>query len=304
MKKLNVVGLLLVVGLLSCRTMDRVDMETYKPKNITWEEIFSNPVDGIDVEAFNTGSIFIPLTGLINKKDPNFPIEMDRNEFINVWAYLIKSSKQGNYVIDTGLSKGMEQNKLKYVSGLLASKIIQQVKQDRGQSLAERLEANNTVLSSIFITHMHFDHTAGLPDLDNNVKIIVGKGEKDIRVPLLYRDHHTDNFDKLYELDFTNSISIYPFNEVLDVYGDNSFFAIKTGGHTGSHIIYLLNSTNGVYLFTGDQVNIKENIIYNIGPGSYSSDKKVAKEAFEDIMEFKKLYPETKLMLGHDTDSL
>lgn len=102
------------------------------------------------------------------------------------------------------------------------------------------------------------------------------------------------------ELDFENSKKLHPFNQVIDIFGDNSLFAINTNGHTKGHVTYIINSVKGIYIVTGDQVNTYDNVHSGVGPGKYSSDIPLAQEHYNNIMEFLHMFPEANLLLGHD----
>lgn len=271
-----------------------------EPTGNSWKEIFDQPQDGLKVEIWNTGQINVPLSGLLNIKHDNAPKFETKKRYVDIPVYLISSKNNGTFLIDAGLDTAFKDNRFKYITGLVSRFVIPKGKQEPGQSIKERLNAQNITLSAIFFTHLHFDHIAGLVDIDLTFPLIVGENEKAVDIPLLFHTRHLDKVTEILELDFSKSKSLYPFKQVLDVFNDNSVFAINTGGHSKGHVSYLINGVGGPYLITGDQVNIKENISSGVGPGSYSENTSLAQEYFDQIMEFKALYPKTKLYLGHD----
>lgn len=301
MRSFHYFSLFIVISLfLSCAEGPaRSDFKGYIPKSTTWEEIFSQPAE-IQVTVWNTGQIYIPLSGLINTDDERAAHLKGEKRFVDVPAFLVKTQENGTFLIDTGLDSSMGTNRFERIHGPVKYLVIPEARQMPGQSIMERIKENKVSIDKVFITHLHFDHTAGLTDLESPFSLIVGKGEEAINVPLLFQTDHLKNIDQIQEIDFEGARAIGPFEAVVDLFGDNSVFAISTNGHTDGHVSYLLNTNEGPVIVTGDQINIRENMELMVGPGNYSSDKKAAQEFFEQIMEFKRLYPRTTIFIGHD----
>lgn len=276
--------------------MKRTKFDAFPPKSDSWEEIFSNPTD-VKLEIWNTGTLEVPYDGIINVEDKKTENLKGQKIDIDIPVFYLVSDR-GSILIDAGLNKNYENSKSKYVKGLLASKYG--LKGKDTNPIVEELAKRNINLSYLFMTHLHGDHIAGVVDLDIDFPVIIGKGEKPISYPIMYKETYINKIKDFKELDFTSSKEIYPFKEVLDIFGDGSIFAIKTNGHTKGHVSYLINSTEGVYLITGDQININKNIETGVGPGVYSHDVKLAQKNFDTVMKFNSQYPEVTLLLSHD----
>ena len=94
-------------------------------------------------------------------------------------------------------------------------------------------------LKSIFLSHLHPDHIAGVRELPKEIPYIVGKGEIEQYQPKIYGDFLKD-IHTLYEIDFSTLNKILPLGPSADIFGDGSFWAISTPGHTKGHISYLM----------------------------------------------------------------
>lgn len=280
-------------------TFERVEFPVHTPKYDSWEKVFQNPENSAVIETWNTGKIEVDMGGLMNASNEYFPYKKGEKQYIDVPVYYISTQKHGSIIIDAGINMELNSDKDKYLSGLIKGLIVTGCESKKGESLKERLDWASIKPNYLFLTHMHYDHIAGLIDLDISFPVIVAKDEKEVTVPLMYSTKYLSNLKELSEIDFAFGRSIHPFNSVVDVFGDNTLFAMKTGGHTDYHVSYLLNSENGVYLFPGDQLNTPEQLKLNIEPGSYSSNTEQAKESFDMIKEFLETYPEVHIMYSH-----
>ena len=86
----------------------------------------------------------------------------------------------------------------------------------------------------------------------------------------------------------------------MDLFGDGSFWAISSSGHSAGHMLFLINGIEEQVLFTGDACNNHYQFETGIGPGYYSSDLEGGQEVLEQIIAFKEQYPEVTLVYGHD----
>jgi N-acyl homoserine lactone hydrolase len=93
------------------------------------------------------------------------------------------------------------------------------------------------------MTHIHLDHVSGFPDIPKDVPVYTGAHEAEATLFLNLivqgtNNHLLDGRPALEELQFTNDPD-GKFDGVNDVFGDGSFFAILTPGHTAGHTSYL-----------------------------------------------------------------
>ena len=85
-----------------------------------------------------------------------------------------------------------------------------------------------------------------------------------------------------------------------DIFGDGSFWAIPTPGHTRGHISFLANSENGPILLATDACFIKLGFEKGIGSSDYTDDVLMAQSSLNNLVEFKRTYPNVELICGHE----
>lgn len=294
---------LLVTVTAGCSTSyNKGTMEGYAPVENSWEEVFSKPGE-LTVEIWNTGTMAgMKYDGVINVKDERAKDLKGEMVELEVPVYYISGSDR-EFLIDAGLADDFDTNPTKGMKGILKGLIIKPGKQEEGWSVKERIENRSLKLDYIFLTHMHFDHIAALQEIENLPPVVSGEGEEPISYKLFFESPFMEEVTNLKEIDFSKGKDIYPFSNVVDVFGDGSFFAISNSeGHTTGHVSYIVNGVEGIYIFPGDQLNIRENIERKVGPGSFSTDIGTAQEHFELILKFMEMFPEAKVMYGHDID--
>jgi N-acyl homoserine lactone hydrolase len=84
------------------------------------------------------------------------------------------------------------------------------------------------------MTHLHFDHISGMPDVPKNVPIYTGPGEPEYaNFENMFvqgmEDRFFDGRPALQELQFSKDPD-GKLEGVIDVFGDGSFFAIQSPG--------------------------------------------------------------------------
>jgi glyoxylase-like metal-dependent hydrolase (beta-lactamase superfamily II) len=111
---------------------------------------------------------------------------------------------------------------------------------------------------------------------------------------------HLAGIDQLYDIDAAQGVDLPPLGRGVDVFGDGSFWAISSSGHTRGHLMYFVNGVEDQVLLTGDACNNQYQFDTGIGPGSFSSDLEGGQEVLERIILFKERYPDVTLVYGHD----
>jgi glyoxylase-like metal-dependent hydrolase (beta-lactamase superfamily II) len=129
---------------------------------------------------------------------------------------------------------------------------------------------------------------------------VAGKGEPYLNIRYIVYGDHLAKARGLQEIDFSQVQPLPPFGPAVDVFGDNSFWALATPGHTSGHVSYLVNAKEGAVLITGDACNLKEQLENGVGPGWFSSNVKQAQTSMDEISAFHKKYPQVKIQCGHE----
>ena len=198
------------------------------------------------------------LSGLLNIKDPKAVQAglTKRKEPIQIYTHVVRHPTQGFFLVDTGVSRRFVQDPAGAGVGWVLRKFGGIEKMQPQQSTSQIIEAEGSPLSGVFMTHIHLDHVSGFPDIPKDVPIYTGAHEAEARLFLNLiaqgtNNHLLDGRPALQELQFTNDPD-GKFEGVNDVFGDGSFFAILTPGHTAGHTSYLARTTTCPVLLTGD----------------------------------------------------
>jgi glyoxylase-like metal-dependent hydrolase (beta-lactamase superfamily II) len=241
-----------------------------------------------------------PLSGILNleiKKAQNIE---DKIVDIPVTVAVVHHQEYGSYLIDAGLDSSYTQNQYGKMKGILVKRFLGKGKQESNTDITSILKNGNIQIKSVFLTHLHFDHTAGIVDLPKNIPYVVGKGEIYPNFRFFMQSDHLAGLEYLYELDFSEGIDLPPFGKSIDLFGDGSLWAISSSGHSKGHVMYFINGVDEKVLVTGDACNNQYQFDIEIGPGYFSSDVDQAQKVLDSIKIFKERYPEIQLVFGHD----
>ncbi len=76
------------------------------------------------------------------------------------------------------------------MKGILILAVLGRGKQKENTHIGHILSKNNIRLKSVFLTHLHFDHTAGIVELPKNIPYIAGKDEPYMNFTFLFYGDH------------------------------------------------------------------------------------------------------------------
>lgn len=219
---------------------------------------------------------------------------------VPVIVCIIQHQKFGTFLIDAGLDSSYVTMQYGTTKGILVRKKMGNGSQVPNTHIAAVLEEDNIQLQGVWLTHLHPDHVAGIVNLPKEIPYVVGKGERYINFRFLIQTDHLSGIDQLHEIDLNKGVDLPPFAKCVDLFGDGSFWAIESSGHTRGHIMYFINGVDEPVLVTGDACNNQFQFDTGNGPGYFSDDVEKAQEILEAIKLFKEQYPEVKLVFGHD----
>lgn len=301
-----IVGLLAVIALLFLAELSFMDYgypehETFNapaPSATSWDQVFSE-AGPISVTTFETGRINVPVSGVLNLDYPSTRSLPKSDFMVPVFSHWIHHPIYGDYLVDTGFDASFAKGACGNIDGLLVGLVFGPCTQNPGQDIATQLASHQVTLKGVFFTHLHPDHTAGVPGLPATISFVAGPHDNYDNYPvLLYRDH-LSHIRSMYEFDFSSAPVMAPLGPCIDVFGDASLWAIFTPGHTRGHVSYLVNSDQGPVLLTGDASHTRWGFEHDVPPG-WSVDDKMAKSSLDQLIAFKQKYPQITVIYGHE----
>ncbi|MGZ7210567.1 MAG: MBL fold metallo-hydrolase [Methanobacterium sp.] len=270
-----------------------------------FDEVFKNP-GPIRVKSFITGYVMINKRGALNPEHPNAGKIDDELLKVPVLSHWIHHDEFGDYLVDAGLDSSYSLDSSGKMKGLFAGLFkkfnlnSEEYIQEKNQNIAYHIAKNSITLKGVFLSHLHSDHIAGVRELPKDILYVVGKGEKYInRKPLYYGDF-LKGIKVLYEIDFSKGIKMPILGPCVDIFGDGSFWAVPTPGHTRGHISFLINSLDVSILLATDACFIKAGFEKGIGSSDYTDDVLIAQSSLNNLIEFKRVYKFLEVICGHE----
>jgi glyoxylase-like metal-dependent hydrolase (beta-lactamase superfamily II) len=293
--RIAVFWLVLMTALLhgACAVHRTATRQAPMARATSWAEVFAQPTE-VTVEALVTGQASGDRRMVLDPHDPNIRHLSNPSEPSAVLAHLVHHPRHGYFLVDAGLSRTFTDGGGNYSAPLrkLLSTIGVVTRQSPGEDMASQLRARSVVPSEVFLTHLHEDHTSGLADLDCGIPALFGAGEGPPGVHFTCRSVH--------QIDFRDAQPMVPFDHVLDVFGDGSFWAISTPGHSPGHISYLVNASGGPVLITGDAAAYHAQLAHRIRPAPGVFDPDAAARSLDQLAELTERFPRLRVFAGHE----
>jgi N-acyl homoserine lactone hydrolase len=277
----------------ACGSHQMATRRTSVPRARSWAQVFAQPTE-VTVEAFVTGHASGDRRMVLDPQDQNIRHLSNPFELSAVLAYLLHHPRHGYFLVDAGLSRTFTDGGGNYSAPLrtLLSTIGVETRQSPGEDLASQLRRRGVVPHKVFLTHLHEDHTSGLADLDCGIPVVFGAGEGPPG------DHFTCRRQQL--MDFRDAERMLPFDHVVDVFGDGTFWAIATPGHSPGHISYLVVARGGPILITGDAAAYRTQLAYRIRPAPGVFDPDAAARSLDHLATLTERFPQLRVAVGHE----
>jgi glyoxylase-like metal-dependent hydrolase (beta-lactamase superfamily II) len=259
----------------------------------------------IEVESVVSTTWAVPRSGLVNldakaAKDAGL---RDGDEPIQVYFHVIRHPTRGTYLVDTGVQRALRDapEKSSFSSFLRGYMHIEKMAFEK--PLGDWIGAQREPLRGVFFTHLHMDHVSGAPDLPKATPIYAGPGETTARDFLFMFtqgtiDHSLEGLPPLSEWRFQPDPT-GRFAGVVDVFGDASFWALWTPGHTPGSTAYLARTPRGPVLFTGDTSHTVWGWDHDVEPGSFTADHARNAESLAHLRRLAQEHPSLDVRLGH-----
>lgn len=180
------------------------------------------------------------------------------------------------------------------------------------QSLHDHLQRLNVArgeLDFALLSHLHWDHVSGIPDIPG-VPLRINRVEYDAARYGLF----AANNDLVSQLMCDNPIELFDcagpayegFRSSYDLFGDGSVVLVPLPGHTAGNTGMFINRSNGSRVFLlGDAAWVSENYLRpaTMHPFIWSgvtSDDATARETLIQLHRYAKRHPNIPLIAMHD----
>lgn len=270
-----------------------------------WSTVLKKPTD-LKLFIIHTGFVHMAGNIHLNKKSPKYKSLPKDDRFNPVLAYLVEHPSEGYLLLDTGLHSSFSQSRFGNFGYLLGN--VVKTKTEAGMDVVSRLrtmEIDPGRITRIVLSHLHLDHVSGLPHFRDNrsMKVSIDKDEIDCgNAPFsLFKGYIREHREGMRIEPISYSKNDLPFVHSWDVFGDHSIHIVKTPGHTPGHVSALLNMRDGPIFLTFDAAHRKVSIDEAIPP---KGDYERAVASIEAIKSFLDIFPETRVIYGHDPDQL
>lgn len=255
----------------------------------------------VDVTFLRCGSITIPECIAVRGSLSLAP------RVITHSAVLIRHP-QGTFLYDSGLCTDislflMDQSLFfrKTLANFTLEKPIGEHLQD--------LHMTPSDLDFVLLSHMHWDHVSGLPDLQG-VPVRINRVEYVSAFPRLMEQ----NQGLVRRLLEKSPVELFDcvgtpyegFRSSLDLFGDGSIILVPLPGHTPGQTGMFINRSNGSRLFLiGDAAWVSDNYRWpaTMHPFIWSRvtrDDATARQTLSDLHHFATRHPEVTLLAMHD----
>jgi N-acyl homoserine lactone hydrolase len=247
----------------------------------------------------------VPLDGLVNLKSPTAIAAglTDHDEPIQVYAHVLHHPQRGYFLVDTGVAQSVLDDPGKAGVSWLVRRGMPVDTMKMRKSTAAIVHDLPSPLQGVMLTHMHLDHIGGLPEVPGNVPIYIGPGESTHTSWInVLMQGTTDNMLKdkapLQEWPFQPDAQ-QRFDGIVDVFGDGSVFAISVPGHTAGSVAYLVRTTRGPVLLTGDTSHTRWGWEHTVEPGDYTDDKPRNLVSLKQLKALVAAHPSIEVRFGH-----
>jgi len=262
----------------------------------------------IEVETINSADWTVPLSGLIDLKSAAAQAAhlSDHPEPIHIFAHIIRHPTFGTYLVDTGVAQQLMDDPGGHGVSWLVRKVMPLGKIQIREGTAQILAGIPGGIQGVFFTHLHVDHTSGMPDIPGSVPLYIGRTE--VSQTSFENAFVRGTTTKL--LKGKAELQEWPFQlnegrqslaigEVVDIFGDGSAFAISAPGHTPGSTAYLLRTPKGPVLLTGDTSHTRWGWEHGVEPGSYTADQPTNLKSLQMLEQLVKRHPAMDVRFGH-----
>ena len=166
--------------------------------------------------------------------------------------YLVEHSL-GLVAFDTGPNRDFVRDNVSYLGPAARGWRVAFREGDDARSQLAAIGIDIADVSTVLLSHLHYDHAGGMRDFSNATFFIQKREWEFANNP---GPRHTNNYIKS-DFDVPES-SLRLIEGQYDVFGDNSLVLIPTPGHTPGHQSLLINGMISTYLLAADAVYLSD----------------------------------------------
>ncbi|MBN2444677.1 MAG: MBL fold metallo-hydrolase [Spirochaetales bacterium] len=289
----------LAFQMISCMTHHLIteSIDYYESFYDNWEDVFEE-APPVELEVLKTGEINVPISSLINLKNPAAHGLIDKTIQVFALAFLITKDST-SYLIDTGFDSSFYNHGGNIKGWFVPPDRFSQL---QGEDIMTQLNERNVHIDTVFFTHLHPDHMSGAPELPDSIKFIFSKDETYINYPPFFGGGQLKGKYNLKTLDFSKASTMPILGKCIDIFGDGSLWAISTPGHSTGHISYLVKTQETIYLLTGDASPTAWGFHNGVEPGTFNTgNTKEALDSLKKLIVFADKYKEKlTVIFGHE----
>jgi glyoxylase-like metal-dependent hydrolase (beta-lactamase superfamily II) len=239
----------------------------------------------------------VDRSGLIDLSDPRAASLDDGLEPIEIFFHALRHPTRGLFLIDTGVERALFDDPSHAAVGEVVASLAGLDRMERVIDTASWLAHEGVTPEAVLLTHLHFDHVSGMPDVPSAVPVWLDARELAARGAMeLVTEGSTDRALG------TRPIATWHFegaHGVIDVLGDQSLFAISVPGHTDGSVAYVARTPSGPVLFTGDACHTRWGWDHDVAPGEFTADHAANAEALALLRALAARHPSMQVRLGH-----
>ena len=271
-----------------------------------WNDVLAHPRD-ISVTTFRTG--VVQMDACLNL-DPASPRQADCDHAprdLAVLVHWVHHPRFGDFLIDTGFDDSFARHPPygNYTGAMRLFNWVNGVtnRQEAGEDLAAQLARLNVHPKAVFFTHLHPDHTGGVPALAPRTEFVFGSGEASFLARAAVANHFSGK-SRFSGIEFSTAPTMAPLGPSVDLLGDGSFWAISVPGHTDDDIAYLINGSPPV-LLTGDASHFGWAFNAGVAPRGWNKEGTArGYVSLEQLRAFARTYPSVRVIYGHEVGRL